>query len=109
MPILDAEYKRYKLLAFLKYVDDHYFQRRMFPYMAQVRGHTEDLSTFIKSMEELKSSFPKKLTGLDLEQFKLAYAPLVESGLELAEIQKIVYEALPLLMNNLEKADELMQ
>ena len=107
-PILDAEYKRYKLLAFLNYVDERYFERRLFPYADQVRTHTEVLVELTTALENMSDSFPKELSGIDSSDITLRYNELVGPGKEMIEIEKIIDETLPLLRNNLNSAHELI-
>lgn len=107
-PILDAEYKRYKLLAFLKYVDDRYFEKRLFPYADQVRIHTEALFKLTAALENMSDSFPKELSGIDSSEITLCYKGLVKPGKEMVEIEKIIEDTLPLLRNNLNSAHELI-
>ena len=105
-PLLDAEYKHYKLLAFLKYVEGCYDQKRFFPYKEQVEWHEDSLNTFLNSLKQLYSSFPMELKGFDRRSGQMIYEPTVFNGAEVREIEKIVRNSIPVLKKNIALAEE---
>lgn len=107
-PLLDAEYKRYELLAFLQHVERRYAQKKLFPYKQQVQRHNDTLSNFSAALNELEASFPKKLKGLDHKAMRLHFEAMFQNGNEMGEIERIVEHALPLLRSNLAHAEELL-
>ncbi len=65
VPALDAELKRYTLLAYLQRVNARFSERKLYPYLEDVRIHMEELIRLRRSKKELASYIPGQLLGFD--------------------------------------------
>ncbi len=93
--ILDFEYKKYVLLAYLQHVRQEFNKQILFPHLVQVREHYESSVTLKESQQSLRTHFPKNLTGVDLSQLRWIYQNTYRDGAHLEEIGEILEFAIP--------------
>ncbi len=93
--LIDFEYKKYELLAYLQSVKSRFDQYHLYPDLSDLIHHfqhTKDLKANKESMELL---FPKKLSVVDFENLQLVYAKMIEDDELMQEIEHIIEYALP--------------
>lgn len=93
--ILDFEYKKYVLLAYLQHVRDDFTQQRLFPHLPNVTEHYQSSLHFKESQKSLRTHFPKNLTGIDPVRLRLLYQEIYEDDPHLEEINEILDFAIP--------------
>ncbi len=93
--ILDFEYKKYVLLAYLQHVRQEFNNQVLFPHLAQVREHYDSSLTLKESQRALRSHFPKDLTGIDLAQLRWIYQNTYQESTHLEELSEILEFAIP--------------
>lgn len=93
--ILDFEYKKYVLLAYLQYVRQEFNDQLLFPHLSQVREHYDSSVTLKESQHSLRTRFPKDLTGVDPAQLRWIYQDTHRDGTYLEEIGDILEFAIP--------------
>lgn len=105
--LIDLEYKKYKLLAFINSVDNRYKDRRLYPPFSDVIFHYKNLIQFQKSNETLINDFPKELKKVDLEKLALNYEKKFDNPEFMEEINRIIDFALPQLTSKIQEGKEL--
>lgn len=93
--ILDFEYKKYVLLAYLQHVRNDFEQQRLFPHLPNVTEHYQSSLHFKESQKSLRTRFPKSLTGIDPVRLRLLYQEIYEDDPHLEEINEILDFAIP--------------
>lgn len=93
--ILDFEYKKYVLLAYLQHVRNEFRQQMLFPHLPNVTEHYQSSVDFRKSQKSLRTHFPKNLTGFDPVRLRLLYQEIYEDDPHLEEINEILDFAIP--------------
>ncbi len=93
--ILDFEYKKYVLLAYLQHVRNDFEQQRLFPHLPNVTEHYQSSLHFKESQKSLRTRFPKNLTGIDPVRLRLLYQEIYEDDPHLEEINEILDFAIP--------------
>ena len=88
--ILDFEYKKYVLLAYLKHVRGEFKNQMLFPHLPHVKEHYQSSVTFKKSQDSLRTRFPKDLTGIDPVRLRLLYKEIYEDDPHLEEVNEIL-------------------
>ncbi len=88
--ILDFEYKKYVLLAYLQHVRGEFKNQMLFPHLPHVQEHYQSTVTFKKSKNSLRTNFPKDLTGLDPVRLRLMYKELYEDDVHLEHLNEIL-------------------
>ena len=105
--IIDFEYKKYLLLAYLQFVGKQFNENRLYPFMADLVEHYNNVVSIKNKKEMVSSRFPKKLSKLDFEKFKLKYEQLLEDDKFLAEIEEILDFAIPQMQVHLDEGKEI--
>ncbi len=93
--ILDFEYKKYVVLAYLQHISREFDKASLYPHLAQIKEHYESSLTLQSSQRTLRSQFPRELTGFDPARQKLMYRTLYEEEAALDEISAILDFAIP--------------
>jgi hypothetical protein len=92
---IDFEYKKYILLAWLQHVSENFNQQKLFPSLSQLVEHYRNVVELKKNKQSLFEQFPEKLTGVDLQNFKLIYDKLIEDDELMQEIENIITFSIP--------------
>lgn len=93
--ILDFEYKKYVLLAYLQHVRQEFNNQILFPHLSQVRDHYDSSVTLKESQRSLRTHFPKDLTGIDPSRLRWIYQNTHRDSTHLEEIGDILEFAIP--------------
>lgn len=107
--LIDFEYKKYVLLAYLKNVQNAFNRVELYPSMAELVMHYKNLLNLKNGKEELSNKFPKELKGIDKETFKLIYDQLAQNDEKLKEIESIVEYSIPKFKYTLEEGKEIFE
>lgn len=87
---IDFESKKYTLLAYLQKVNGYFGQNKLYPELADVVFHYNNLLTFRDQKRLLQNRFPRKLTGVQLERLELIYEEMIADDELMQEIERIV-------------------
>ena len=99
--LIDFEYKKYLLLAYLQNVQQNFGKEKLYPHLAELVEHYRDAQSFKNRKTLLKSGFPKEITRIDLEKMKLAYAEQSEDSELMKHLEEIVEYAIPKMKGTL--------
>jgi hypothetical protein len=102
----DEEADMYRLLAYVQRIDAYYRERKLYPYLDELRGRLDQLKGLRRRRDELTASMPRDITGVDLRKGELVRAALREDEL-LRAIDAMIAQSLPELSNALERGVEL--
>jgi len=94
-PWIDAEYKSYILLAYLQEVGLNFEQQKLYPYLTELIEHFREAKMLRQSTESAREQFPRQLTGISIENFRLNYERIVNDDLLLEEVIRTVDFSLP--------------
>lgn len=93
--LIDFEYKKYVLLAYLQHVSANFTENKLYPYLSDLIDHYRILKSIKESKQQLYNQFPERMTGSDMEQFKLCYEKLVSDDGLMQEIEQIIDFSIP--------------
>jgi hypothetical protein len=105
--LLDFEYKKYTLLAYLQSVNACFATQRLFPSLSDLITHYDQLRQFKEGKEGLSELFPKEMVGVDYEQLKYQYRQLVEDDDIMKLLEEVVTYAIPLMEHEIGKGKNL--
>lgn len=105
--LIDFEYKKYLLLAYLKSARESFERVELFPYLGDLLFHYRNLTTVKENKALLREAFPKELSKEDFMKLELAYREIVEDGAMMSEIESIIDFALPRVKNSIQQGTEL--
>lgn len=107
--LLDFEYKKYILLAYLQEVGKNFDEKKLYPKLSELVEHYRNLKTFSDTKTSVANEFPKEISKLDFEKFKVEYQQQFEDDELLREIDKLVEYALPEIEMRLGLGKELFE
>lgn len=94
---IDFELKKYTLLAYLQEINKHFNENKLYPQLADVVFHYNNLLAFRENKKFLQEHFPKKLTGLQMEKLQLLYEQIIDDNEMMRELEEIInYSAITL-------------
>ena len=106
---IDFELKKYTLLAYLQEINKHFCEKKLYPQLADLIFHYNNLVSFKENKKYLQEQFPKKLTGIQLEKLQLLYQSLVEDDVLMQELEDIINYASPTMKKIINKGSELYE
>lgn len=104
--LMDFEYKKYILLAYLKSCRESFQETRLYPPLGDLVKHYHNLSELNKGLEQLSNSFPKDLTGFDFNKLRLEYEKQKLIDDNVTTITEVVEFALPNMKVAIEEGKE---
>ncbi len=107
--IIDFEYKKYLLLAYLQKIGLKFNEKELYPFLSDLVFHYNNLISIKKSKTIAVNQFPKKLTKIEFQNFKLEYERLIHDDEYMEEIESIVDFSLPKLKDYLKEGKGLYE
>lgn len=90
---IDFELKKYTLLAYLQNITRQFNENKLYPQLADLIFHYNNLVAFRENKKYLQEQFPKKFTGIQLEKLQLLYEQMVEDDELMQELEAIIQYA----------------
>lgn len=87
---IDFELKKYTLLAYLQQVNHYFTESKLYPQLADVIFHYNNLHALKENKKFLQEQFPKKLTGVQIEKLQLLYEQIIEDDELMQELEDII-------------------
>ena len=87
---IDFELKKYTLLAYLQEVNKYFDENKLYPQLADLIFHYNNLLALRENKKFLQDHFPKKLTGTQLEKLQLLYKQMIEDDEMMQELEDII-------------------
>lgn len=87
---IDFELKKYTLLAYLQEVNRYFNENKLYPQLADIIFHYNNIISFRENKKYLQEHFPKKLTGLQLEKLQMIYEQMLEDDELMQELEDII-------------------
>src|ERR1700733_7727306 len=87
---IDFELKKYTLLAYLQEINRNFQENKLYPQLADVIFHYNNLVAFRENKKYLQEQFPKKLTGIQIEKLQIVYEKMIEDDELMQELENII-------------------
>jgi len=101
--LIDFEYKKYILLAYLKKVKESFHRVELYPFLSDMVYHYRNLKAIQENKSMIHDAFPKQLTSEDLRTLELNYKTIMDDDVIMKEIESIIDFAIPQLKLHLEE------
>jgi len=88
---IDFELKKYTLLAYLQKITHNFDRNKLYPDLADLIFHYNNLISFKNNKANLQEQFPKKLSSIQLEKIQLIYEQMIEDDELMKELEAIIY------------------
>ncbi|MFY7898996.1 MAG: hypothetical protein ACOVNY_02355 [Chitinophagaceae bacterium] len=106
---IDFELKKYTLLAYLQEIGKYFNANKLYPQLADVIFHYNNLIAFRENKKYLQEQFPKKLTGIQIEQLQLLYESMIEDDELMTELEDIIDYATKKMKNTIQSGTEIYE
>ncbi|GGZ26832.1 hypothetical protein GCM10007049_19450 [Echinicola pacifica] len=100
---IDFEYKKYLLLAYLKEVESAFTRVRLYPPLADLIRHYQNLKILSENKKGLQQAFPTKVVGLDPDKLQFKRKSLLQESEMMKELDDIIAFSLPELKRYIEE------
>lgn len=87
---IDFELKKYTLLAYLQEISRYFDEHKLYPQLADLIFHYNNIVAFRENKKYLQEHFPKKLTGIQIEKLQLLYELMIEDDELMQELEEII-------------------
>ena len=101
--LIDFEYKKYQLLAYLQEAEREFQAVKLYPMLSDLIDHHRLLHELETGKTELSKLFPKVLNGIDFRNAQLQFEQKVEDGEIMKEVSQIAEYALPRIATQIEE------
>src|SRR5688500_15213064 len=88
---IDFELKKYTLLAYLQEVGRYFNENKLYPQLADVIFHYNNIVAFRENKKFLQEHFPKQLTELNIQKLQLVYERMIEDDDLMKELEEIIH------------------
>ena len=104
---IDFELQKYRLLAYLQEVKRSFNQNKLYPQLADIVTHYNNLLEFQNNKRFLQEQFPKQLNMQSLQKMELAYEHMLADDELMQELEHITGYALDAIKNTIRDGVEL--
>jgi len=101
--LIDFEYKKYLLLAYLKTVKDSFSRVELYPFMADLVFHYRNLLAVKENKTLIRESFPKEISLEEFRKLELSYREMIEDDAVMSELESIIEFAIPQIKDSLQE------
>jgi hypothetical protein len=101
--LIDFEYKKYLLLAYLQTVKKSFGRVELYPFLADLVFHYRNLLAVKENKTLIRDSFPKEISLEDFKKLELSYREMVEDDSIMSELESIIEFAIPHIQDSLKE------
>lgn len=106
---IDFELKKYTLLAYLTEVNKYFNQNMLYPQLADVIFHYNNILSFQKNKKYLQEHFPKQLTDVNINKLQLAYEKMIQDDEVMQELEDIIGYSVDEIKNTIKTGAEIYE
>lgn len=107
--LIDFEYKKYILLAYLKEVRTTFEEKKLYPVLSDLIFHYQNLTILKENKQLIKSSFPERLSQPDFNKLQIIYEDIIKDDAMMEEIESIISYAIPEITTQLSNGKDLYE
>jgi hypothetical protein len=106
---IDFELKKYTLLAYLQEVGKHFNENKLYPQLADIIFHYNNIVAFRENKKFLQEHFPKKLTGIQMQKLQVLYEQMIQDDELMQELEDIINYSATTIKNTIHSGTELYE
>lgn len=107
--IIDFEYKKYIVLAYLKQIGRKFGNVHLYPSLSDLIAHRENLLQFKEKKTSIWSHFPKKINHEAAKRLKLDFEKEMSDDKVLQELEAIIAFSMPRFTKMIEEGKEIYE
>lgn len=101
--LIDFEYKKYVLLAYLQTARKSFDKVELYPFLADLVFHYRNLMSVKENKTLIRESFPREISAEEFKRLELRYREIVEDDAIMAELDSIIEFAIPKIKESLQE------
>ncbi len=105
--LIDFEYKKFMLLGYLKRVSQNFDEQKLYPFLADLIFHYQNLVTLKESKQATSDQFSQKIKKIDLDNFRIEYERVMNDDKYMEEVEHILNYAIPKIQQELSTGKEI--
>lgn len=106
---IDFEIKKYTLLSYLTHINHQFNKNKLYPSMADLVFHYNNLMAFKQNKNSIYAQFPERISKANFEEIKLIYEKIVEDDSMMKEIADIISYAINEMDDCLQEGKEIYE
>lgn len=106
---IDFELKKYTLLAYLQEVNKYFNENKLYPQLADMVFHYNNIVAFRENKKYLQEHFPKKMSGMQMEKLQLLYEQMIEDDELMQELEDIINYSAGQMKNAIHSGKEIYE
>lgn len=106
---IDFEIKKYTLLSYLSHINRQFNTNKLYPSMADLVFHYNNLLAFKQNKNSIYSQFPERISKANFEEIKFVYEKIIEDDSMMKEISEIISYALLEMDDCLQEGKEIYE
>jgi hypothetical protein len=107
--LIDFEYKKYVLLAYLQEVKHSFDQKKLYPYLSDLVFHYQNLQSIKENKKLIYENFPKQISKADFEKLEISYKKIVQDDAIMNDIEEILTYSIPRLKERLQEGKDIYE
>lgn len=107
--LVDFEYKRYIILAYLNHVRESFGRVELYPFLSDLVFHYTNLKTLKENKSLIADSFPRELAQDSLLKLEMTYKSLIEDDALMKELETIISFAIPEFKTSLDEGAQIYE
>jgi len=104
---IDFELQKYRLLAYLKEVKQSFTETKLYPQLADIVFHFNNLRAFQENKRFLQDQFPVKLDRVNTQKLELVYERMLADSELMQELEHITNYALETMKGTINEGAEI--
>ncbi len=106
---IDFELQKYRLLAYLKSIKQHFKDEKLYPDLGDLVFHYNNLVAFRERKKLMEDGFPKKLEGINAQKMELVYEKMLADSEIMRELEDIITYSIPVMRDTVSAGAELYE
>jgi hypothetical protein len=106
---IDFELKKYTLLAYLQHVNSYFNQNKLYPQLADIIFHYNNIVAFRENRKFLQERFPKQLTEINIKKLQVEYEKLIEDNELMKELEEIIHYSAEKIKKTIQNGTEIYE
>lgn len=106
---IDFEQKKYTLLAYLQHINSSFSETKLYPQLADIIFHYNNVVAFRENKKLLQQRFPKGLTGVQIQKLELLYEQMVNDDDLMQELESIILYATQKMKKTISNGTEIYE
>ncbi len=101
--LIDFEFKKYQLLAYLQRVKNSFGRVELYPFLSDLVLHYRNLKSIRENKGLIQDAFPKEISLENLKNLEISYKKIIDDDEVMQQIEEIISFSLPKVKDSLDE------